>query len=149
MNRGADQCIRPAHFCQELVDALEASDGRRRRRKRDTTPDAIGLEIKRELLQAAIAADPEPEAFEEWLLARCLAAVGGPSVGAVRAVALEIFADWRLGQAIPAFQAWLDRGAPSEDAVKPAPPNTSAGRRRRSSMGSRMIIRPASRENPR
>ena len=116
MSLQAEQRLRPAPFCRELLDALEASDGRRRRWKRDTTPDAIGLEIKRGLLQAAIAADPEPEAFEEWLLARCVAAAGGPSVGAVRAMALEIFADWRLGQALPAFQAWLDKGSPSEDA---------------------------------
>ena len=108
--------VRPAHFCRELLDAFEASDGRRRRRKRDTTPDAIGLAIKRGLLEAAIAEDPEPEAFEDWLFARSLAATGGPSIGAVRAMALEIFADWRLGQALPTFQAWLDKGAPSEDA---------------------------------
>ena len=150
MSPGSEQRIRPAHFCRELIDALEASDGRRRRRKRDTTPDAIGLEIKRELLQAAIAADPEPEAFEEWLLARCLAAAGGPSIGAVRAMALEIFADWRLGQAIPAFQAWLDKGAPSEDGVRPAPSNLSTALRRRSSMGyQKKVTRPARRETPR
>ena len=112
----AEQRIRPAHFCRELLDALDASDGRRRRRKRDTTPDAIGLGIKRGLLEAAIAEDPEPEAFEDWLLKRCLAAAGGPSVGAARAMARDIFADWRLGHALPAFQAWLDKGAPSEDA---------------------------------
>lgn len=115
MSLEAVQRMRPAHFCRELLDALEASDGRRRRRKRDTTPDAIGLGIKRGLLEATIAEDPAPEAFEDWLLARCLAAAGGPSVGAVRAMALEIFADWRLGQVLPAFQAWLDKGAPSED----------------------------------
>ena len=108
--------IRPAAFCRGLLNALEAADGRRRRRKRDTTPDAVGLEIRRRLLEAAIADDPEPDVFEGWLLARCLAAAGGPSVGAVRAMALEIFADWRLGQALPGFQAWLDKGAPSEDA---------------------------------
>lgn len=108
---------RPAVFCRELLHALEASDGRRRRRKRDTTPDAIGLEIKREVLEAAVAEDPEPEAFEGWLLARCLAAAAGPSVGAVRTMAREIFTDWRLAQALPAFQAWLDAGAPSEDAA--------------------------------
>lgn len=114
--------VRPAHFCRELLNALEASDGRRRRRKRDTTPDALGIEIKRELLEAVAAEDPEPDAFEGWLLARCLAAADGPSVGAVRAMALDIFADWRLGQALPAFQAWLDAGAPSEDASPPPEP---------------------------
>src|SRR2546427_436271 len=49
---------RPAQICRELLNALEASDGRRKRRKRDTTPDAIGLEVKRDLLVRAVAADP-------------------------------------------------------------------------------------------
>lgn len=107
--------VRPAEFCRGLLGAMDASDGRRRRRKRDTTPDALGLAIKRGLLEGAIAEDPEPDAFEGWLLARCLAADGGASVGAVRAMALDIFADWRLGQALPTFHAWLDAGARSED----------------------------------
>jgi hypothetical protein len=33
-------------------------------------------------------------------------------------MALEIFADSRLGQAFPSFQAWLDAGAPSDDAKR-------------------------------
>ena len=45
---------RPAEVCRELLAALEASEGRRQRRKRDTTPDAIGLAIKLDLLQRAI-----------------------------------------------------------------------------------------------
>ena len=93
---------------------------------------------------------PSRRRLEEWLLARCLAAAGGPSIGAVRAMALEIFADWRLGQAIPAFQAWLDKGAPSEDGVRPAPSNLSTALRRRSSMGyQKKVTRPARRETPR
>ena len=64
--------IRPADFCREVMAALEASDGRRRRRKRDTTPDAIGLGMKRRLLEEAIAADPEPRDFENWLFERSL-----------------------------------------------------------------------------
>ena len=39
--------MRPAEVCSQLLRALDASEGRRRRRKRDTTPDAIGLELKR------------------------------------------------------------------------------------------------------
>jgi hypothetical protein len=104
---------RPATFCRELLAALEASEGRRRRRKRDTTPDAIGLRIKRDLLEDAVAADPEPAAFEGWLLGRCLAA--GGEAGATRAMALEVLAEWRLVADVPAFAAWLDAGAPSED----------------------------------
>lgn len=107
---------RPAVVCRELVAALEASEGRRRQRKRDTTPDAIGLEIKRALLEDAVEADPEPAAFEAWLLARCLAPYEGASVGAMRAMALDVLAEWRLACATEHFAAWLDRGAPSDDA---------------------------------
>ena len=106
---------RPAVVCGELLAALDASEGRRRRRKRDTTPDAIGLTIKRELLERAIAADPEPDEFEAWLHEQCLAA--GRSEGGVRAMALSIFEEWRLAHDADAFRDWLARGAPSDDAL--------------------------------
>ena len=44
--------LRPAAFCREILTALEATEGRRRRRKRNTSADAIGLTIKRR--QAAL-----------------------------------------------------------------------------------------------
>ena len=110
---------RPAVVCRELVAALEASNGRRRRRKRDTTPDAIGLGIKRDLLEAALRDDPEPGEFEAWLLGRCRAADGTVSIGAVRAMALDILTEWRLAEASPEFSQWLARGAPSDDAAVP------------------------------
>ncbi len=104
---------RPGEVCRELLGALAASEGRRQRRKRDTTPDAIGLEIKRELLERAIAADPEPEGFEAWLLEQCLTA--GPGEGGLRAMALSIFEEWRLAQDAQSFREWLAQGAPSDD----------------------------------
>ena len=60
--------IRPAQVCQALLAALAASEGQRKRRKRDQTPDAIGLAVKRQLLERAVEDDPEPEVFEAWLL---------------------------------------------------------------------------------
>ena len=42
-SNGAPEALRPAQLCAELINALEASEGRRRRRARDTTPDAIGM----------------------------------------------------------------------------------------------------------
>jgi hypothetical protein len=106
---------RPSDVCRELLAALDASDGRRRKRKRDTTPDAIGMEIKRALLAAAVGDDPDPPAFEAWLLAHCLAMAPEVSLGAARAMALDILAEWRLAEASPPFRSWLDRGAPSDD----------------------------------
>jgi len=109
---------RPAEVCRELLATLEASEGRRKRRKRDTTPDAIGLAIKRDLLDRAVAADPDPQDFEAWLLEQCAAA--GPAEGGMRAMALSIFEEWRL--ALDAggagFREWLAQGAPSDDASR-------------------------------
>jgi len=104
--------VRPAEFARGLLQALEASEGRRRKRKRDTTPDAIGLGMKRALLEASVAEDPEPDAFEGWLVERCL---GAESPGGARAMALEIFDEWRLAACSPAFAAWLERGAVTDD----------------------------------
>jgi len=108
---------RPAAICRELLAALEASEGRRRRRKRDTTPDAIGLGIKRSLLERAVDEDPDPAGFEGWLLEHCLSA--GGETGATRAMALDVLAEWRLAASVPEFGAWLDHGAPSDDAGGP------------------------------
>ncbi len=124
---------RPSLLCRGLLGALDASEGRRRRRKRDTTPDAIGLGIKRDLLDAAVREDPDPEEFEAWLLAQCMAADGTASVGATRMMAIEILAEWRHAEAAPDFLDWLARGAPSEDSMElgghetlpPSPPPRS------------------------
>jgi len=107
---------RPSAVCRELLAALEASEGRRQRRKRDTTPDAIGLAIKRGLLERAVAADPAPDEFEAWLQEQCFAA--GPGEGGVRAMALSIFEEWRLAHEADSFRDWLSRGAPSDDAPR-------------------------------
>jgi hypothetical protein len=117
--------LRPAEICRQLLAALDASEGRRRRRKRDTTPDAIGMAIKRTLLEETVRDDPDADAFERWLLERCLSVDeagpehgdpgrSGPS-GPVRAMALEVQAEWRLAQTSGVFRSWLDHGAPSDD----------------------------------
>ena len=57
-------------------------------------PDVIGLTLKREILQRAVQDDPAPTAFESWLLRYCQAI--GLSDGPVRAMALEVLAEWQL-----------------------------------------------------
>jgi len=104
--------LRPATVCRGLLAALDASEGRRRRRRRDTTPDALGLAVKRGLLERAVREDPAPEHFEAWLLAQCLSP---NDAGACRAMAREIWAEWELARRAGAFARWLARGAPSED----------------------------------
>jgi hypothetical protein len=112
---------RPADVCRGLLAALDVSEGRRKRRARDTAADAIGLGIKRTLLTAAVHDDPEPEGFEGWLLDQCLGAPAHVSVGATRAMAREILAEWRLAEVSTSFTGWLDAGAPSDDRAG-APP---------------------------
>jgi hypothetical protein len=114
---------RPADLGRGLLAALRASEGRRRQRKRDTTPDAIGMAIKRQLLERVVAEDPPPYTFQAWLLAQCLADAPAHSLGAVRAMALEVLAEWRLAAASPEFMAWLDRDAPSADVDPPTAPD--------------------------
>jgi len=107
-------CWRPAGACRALLAALDASEGRRGRRKRDTTPDAIGMSLKRQLLEQAVLSDPEPDCFEAWLLERCLSGKTA-STGPMRAMAQEVLTEWRLAAASVQFRDWLAAGAPSED----------------------------------
>jgi hypothetical protein len=109
---------RPAEVCRGLLETIEASEGRRKRRARDTTADSIGLEIKRRLLEEAVRDDPDASEFEGWLLERCLAE--GPADGPVRAIALTIWEEWQLTCASSDFQRWLADGAPSADRESPS-----------------------------
>lgn len=111
----SDAC-RPADVCKALLAALEASEGRRRQRKRDQTPDAFGLGIKRDLLRRAVEDDPRPEAFEEWLLNYPLTLKAPELAGPAAAMARAVFEEWRLAHSLGEFRLWLARGAPSDDA---------------------------------
>jgi hypothetical protein len=106
--------LRPAYVCGQLLKALDASEGRRRRRKRDTTPDSIGLNIKRGLLEQAVREDPDPGDFENWLLEQCLSSPAGS--GPTQAMALAILSEWHQAQTSNSFRSWLESGAPSDDA---------------------------------
>ena len=105
--------LRPAEVCEKLLSALDASEGRRRRRKRNTTADRLGLDLKRDLLEAVRRADPDPEAFEAFLYERSRQCA---PAGAALAMARQIVEDWRLARVDPGFRAWLFDGAPSDDA---------------------------------
>jgi hypothetical protein len=114
--RTAKECLRPADVCKALLAALEASEGRRRQRKRDQTPDTIGLSIKRSLLERVVQDDPDADRFEEWLLQYPNACDTPQSSGAVSAMARAVLEEWRLAHSLGGFRAWLEQGAPSDDA---------------------------------
>ena len=109
--------FRPAGVCRALLAALEASEGRKRKRKRDQTADAIGLAVKRELLQRVVEDDPRPDAFEEWLLNYPLTVNVPELAGPAFAMARAVFDEWRLAHSLDEFRVWLERGAPSDDAT--------------------------------
>jgi hypothetical protein len=105
--------LTPAALCRGLLEALDASEGRRKRRVRNTTADSIGFAIQRELLEAAVRDEPTAEDFEGWLHARCLDA--GPGDGGHRAMALLIWNEWMLASKSEGVGAWLATGARSDD----------------------------------
>lgn len=114
--------LRPARVCTALLAALNASDGRSRARKRDQTPDSIGLALRRELLEQAAREDPEAQAFEQWLLDHVEAST---APGAVRSIALAVLDEWHLAHQMPSFAVWLEHGAPSDDANASATANSA------------------------
>jgi hypothetical protein len=103
----------PAQLCGGLLEALDASEGRRKRRSRNTTADSIGLDIQRTILEAAVREAPEAEHFERWLQSRCIAE--GMSDGAHRAMALSIWHEWQLSSSAGGVSTWLAEGARSDD----------------------------------
>lgn len=105
--------VTPAQLCGGLLEALDASEGRRRRRSRNTTADSIGLDIQRAILEAAVREAPDAERFERWLLERCMAE--GESDGAHRAMALSIWHEWQMASSVGGMSAWLLAGARSDD----------------------------------
>jgi hypothetical protein len=111
-----ERLFRPADVCRALLAALQGAEGRRKRRKRDQTPDAIGLAIKRRVLENVVQEDPDPETFEAWLLQYSYNNENAQISGAVSAMARAVLDEWRLAHVMGDFKAWLDRGAPSEDA---------------------------------
>jgi hypothetical protein len=105
--------VTPAQICRGLLGALDASEGRRKRRARNTTADSIGLALQRELLEDVVRDEPAPDEFEAWLLDRCERE--GVGDGAIRAMALSIWDQWQLAQRAPDVRAWILAGAQSDD----------------------------------
>lgn len=120
--------LRPADICRSLLSALEAAEGRRKKRKRDQTADAFGLGVKRDLLVSAVAADPSPEAFEAWLLEYPATCSAPELVGPAQAMARTVFEEWRLAHSMGEFRQWLEGGAPSADTSTASSPPPAGAR---------------------
>jgi hypothetical protein len=112
--------LRPADVCRALLSALDAAEGRRRKRKRDQTADTFGLTVKRDLLCRAIEDAPSAEEFESWLLHYPESCAAPELVGPAQAMARAVFEEWRLAHTLGEFRHWLEEGAPSADATRDA-----------------------------
>lgn len=97
---------RPAEICARLLASVDASEGRRKRRARNTTPDALGLNLKRQILADAIAADPDPDLFEGWLLTWAMA--NGAAYGPALALCRDVLYEWQTISSSPDYQGWLE-----------------------------------------
>ena len=100
--------VRPAQVCEWLLTSVEVAEGRRKRRPRNTTPDNIGLNLKLEVLQACIAADPEPDQFEGWLADAAVRS--DQASGPLRAVCADVLFEWQTVLTNPDYRDWLLAG---------------------------------------
>jgi hypothetical protein len=82
---------------------LASGDLLPRHRARDQQADLAGLELKRRLLQQAVAVDPEPSDLERTLIS--IVEEFGPPTGPTRALALSFLEEWHVACTSP---EWLD-----------------------------------------
>jgi hypothetical protein len=134
--------LRPGCVCEALLAALEAAEGRRKQRKRDQTPDTIGLDVKRRLLQQAVEDDPEPETFDAWLMRYALEQEAKEPSGATAAMARAVVEEWRLAHSLRDFAAWLEQGAPSADADAPGGRGAFSGPVSQATEGAPAVVDP-------
>jgi hypothetical protein len=96
MNDTLDPPLRPRDLAVLL---LSSPDAMPRQRARDQQADRAGLELRRRVLSALIALDPEAAELEAALLA-IVEEMGAPS-GPPRAIALSVYEEWQAAVANP------------------------------------------------
>src|SRR5262245_55154747 len=101
-NESGSESLRPRDFALLL---LASGDVLPRQRARDQQADRAGLELKRRVLDAVAALDPEPEDMEAALLS-IVEDLGAPT-GPTRSVALMVLEEWRTAAATPNWTEFL------------------------------------------
>ena len=94
--------LRPRDFALLVLASGELAP---RQRARDQQADRAGLDLKRRVLDALVAADPEPEDLEAALLT--VVEGLGPPTGPTRSVAIALFEEWQTAVATPEWVAQL------------------------------------------
>ena len=79
------------------------------KRKRDQTPDAFGLAVKRELLQRAIEDDPAAGSIRRMAAQLSSHLRGAGARRARAAMARAVFEEWRLAHSLGEFRRGLSR----------------------------------------
>ena len=98
----ADEVLRPRDFAMLL---LASGDLAPRQRARDQQADRAGMELKRRVLDAVAARDPEADELEGVLLD--IVEELGPPTGPTRSVALAVYEEWQTAVLSPGFVAHL------------------------------------------
>jgi hypothetical protein len=91
--------MRPRDFALLL---LASGDVAPRQRARDQQADRAGLDLRRRVLEALVASDPEPEYLEPALLA--VVEELGPPTGPTRSLAAGLYEEW---QAAAGSSEWV------------------------------------------
>src|SRR5689334_17999956 len=92
--------LRPRDFAVLLLSSGGVAP---RQRARDQQADRAGLDLKRRVLTALVAHDPEAEDLEAALVA--VVEELGPPTGPARAIALALLEGWRAASAPPGWLA--------------------------------------------
>jgi hypothetical protein len=93
--------LRPRDFALLM---LASGDLLPRQRARDQQADRAGMDLKRQLLDAVAARDPEPEELEEVLMDLV---VEQTPVGPMRAIAGSLLEEWRMAADTPEWVEFL------------------------------------------
>jgi hypothetical protein len=105
MNDGSPSAPLPLRPRDFAVLLLASGDLSPRQRARDQQADRAGLDLKRRILDALVALDPEAEDLEAALVT--IVEELGPPPGPTRAVALSVFEEWQAASATPEWLAQL------------------------------------------
>jgi hypothetical protein len=112
----SDEVLRPRDFALLL---LASGDLAPRQRARDQQADRAGLDLKRRVLDALAARDPEADELEGVLLD--IVEELGPPTGPTRAIALAVYEEWQVAAASPGWVAHLLEEAVEESAREGKP----------------------------
>src|SRR3954447_7698021 len=93
---------------------LASGENLPRQRARDQQADIAGLELKRQILNLLIDADPTPDELDAALM-RIVAELGAPT-GPTRAICGTIREEWQDALLTPGFTEWLIEQALRESA---------------------------------